>query len=116
MRKEVWPFLLGIFSWKSTAQERHQLVEALNDDYKQLQAKRHVALLITNQKYDVVIFHRDYLKEEAREGFEHAEVLIERDVVRTRCTFSDSTVQENTDLLRLIQKLVIDFYIYKPTI
>lgn len=40
IRKEVWPFLLGIFSWKSTAQERHQTMEALTRDYKVLLAKK----------------------------------------------------------------------------
>ena len=50
----------------------------------------------------IMIFHREGLVEEAKEAFKQAEVLIERDVVRTRCTFSDSTVkvQQNTDLLR----------------
>jgi len=40
VRKEVWPFLLGIFSWKSTTQERHQIMEGLVKDYKVLLAKK----------------------------------------------------------------------------
>ena len=40
IRKEVWPFLLGIFSWKSTTQERHQTMEELIRDYKVLLAKK----------------------------------------------------------------------------
>ena len=42
-----------------------------------------------------MIFHRESLKEEAKEAFEEAEVLIEKDVVRTRCTFTDSKEQHN---------------------
>ena len=41
--------------------------------------------------------------EEAEETFKQAEILIERDVIRTRCTFSDTTsnkTQQNTEPLR----------------
>ena len=52
-----------------------------------------------------MMFHRDMLMEEAEETFKQAEVLIERDVIRTRCTFSDTTsnkTQQNTEPLRYI--------------
>jgi len=53
VRKEVWPFLLGIFSWKSTTQERHQTLAGLVKDYKVLLAKKYIIniLLVLNIPY-----------------------------------------------------------------
>lgn len=63
----------------------------------------------------IIIFHREGLVEEAKEAYKQAEILIERDVVRTRCTFSDSTVkvQQNTDLLRYPH---VTYHVYDITI
>ena len=108
LRKEMWPFLLGIFSWKSTAQERLQQVETLNKDYQKLQAKRHVHKKCLNIM--IVVFHRESLKEEAKAAFEEAEVLIEKDVVRTRCHFNDSKEQQNPDQLRSF--VFINLYVH----
>ncbi|KAI8443682.1 rab-GTPase-TBC domain-containing protein [Phakopsora pachyrhizi] len=35
-RKEVWMFLLRVYDWKSTAEERRSIRLAMNDDYKKL--------------------------------------------------------------------------------
>ena len=50
--------------------------------------------------------------EEAEETFKQAEILIERDVIRTRCTFSDTTnkTQQNTEPLRY--RLYMYIYIH----
>ena len=54
-----------------------------------------------------MLFHREGLKEEAEEAYEQAKILIERDVVRTRCNFSDNKVQQNTDLLRFSHTKIV---------
>jgi len=50
--------------------------------------------------------YREILQEEAKEAFKEAEVLIEKDVVRTRCTSANNKTEQCTDLLRLTQVLV----------
>lgn len=36
VRKEAWPFLLGVFSWDSTAKERKHKISTLRDEYVRL--------------------------------------------------------------------------------
>ena len=107
----MWPFLLGVFSWKSTTQERVQQMETLNKDYQKLQAKRHVNKVCVQKIIIMIVFLRKNLKEEAKAAFEEAEVLIEKDVVRTRCTFNDSKEQQNPDQLRSF--LFVNLYVHK---
>ncbi|CAG58319.1 uncharacterized protein GVI51_C05269 [Nakaseomyces glabratus] len=38
-RKEVWPFLLGVYPWDSSEDERKQLRKALHDEYMELKQK-----------------------------------------------------------------------------
>ena len=52
-------------------------------------------------------FRRESLQDEAKQALEEAEVLIEKDVVRTRCTFNGSKEQPNPDQLRYAFKLYV---------
>ena len=36
VRKEAWPFLLGVYEWDSTEEQRHKLMSSKRDEYVQL--------------------------------------------------------------------------------
>ncbi|MFS7917242.1 putative small G signaling modulator, Rab-binding protein [Helianthus anomalus] len=86
LRKEVWPFLLGYYSYDSTYAEREYAVSAKKSEYE----------TIKNQWQSISV-------EQAKRftKFRERNVLIEKDVVRTDRSLSFYEGDDNPDVRRM---------------
>nr|XP_020669369.1 TBC1 domain family member 16 isoform X1 [Pogona vitticeps]XP_020669377.1 TBC1 domain family member 16 isoform X1 [Pogona vitticeps]XP_020669385.1 TBC1 domain family member 16 isoform X1 [Pogona vitticeps] len=98
IRGEVWPFLLGYYSYASTSEEREALRVQKREEYFEIQQKR-LSLPPEEQK----AFWRD------------VQFTVDKDVVRT-----DRSNQffrgENNPNVETMRRILLNYAVYSPTI
>lgn len=79
LRKEVWPFLLRVYPWESTFEQRETRRNDLFLEYQQIKKRRYEILLESNRKCRI----KKYNSSNVKETFVAIESMIVKDVVRT---------------------------------
>lgn len=79
LRKEIWPFLLRVYPWSSTLEQRESI---RNDNFLEYQNIRRKRLIKAITKTSPVFRQKKY-NSHAKEHLESIENTIEKDVVRT---------------------------------
>ncbi|KAL5473150.1 hypothetical protein EMCRGX_G027598 [Ephydatia muelleri] len=104
LRKEVWPFLLGVYSFGSTAVERNKAKEDLLTEYRSIQAKREDPNY-TEDKRAVEQVEKDIVRTDRSHpyyrGEENEHIAVMKNILRNYLTYESSIrySQGMTDLL-----------------
>lgn len=98
IRKEVWPFLLHVYPYQSTYEERNQIVD------------------VRRQEYDEITRRRLDLNENQLNQFKRKiQSVVEKDVVRTD-RGNPFFAGDNNPNLSVMKNILLNYAVYNPTL
>ncbi|XP_075436144.1 TBC1 domain family member 16 isoform X2 [Ascaphus truei] len=96
LRGEVWPFLLGYYSWESTSEEREALRVRKREEYSQIQMKR-VSMSPDSHK----------------EFWKNVQFTVDKDVVRTDRSNQFFRGEDNPNV-EAMRRILLNYAVHSP--
>ncbi|KAM4663287.1 TBC1 domain family member 16 isoform 2-T2 [Discoglossus pictus] len=96
LRGEVWPFLLGYYSWESSSEEREALRAHKREGYSQIQLKR-VSMSPDSQK----------------DFWRNVQFTVDKDVVRTDRSNQFFRGEDNPNV-EAMRRILLNYAVYSP--